>query len=133
MRRLLIALATTLVTVVLMSGSASAIAQYHGPNDDTGTTSINPDGGANPAHGPSCGQIFDCDNSSPNPGGPNGEGTTPPGLDAAGLNVGAWNAYFQTRETNTAICGIWATNQEAIDANEPVAIVNGWTCEEAGR
>lgn len=139
MKRVLIALAGALVALMMAAVPAGALAQEHGPNNDP-STSINPAGetGANPAHGPSCGATIEpepgvevtieCENSRENPG-PN-PGTNPPGLwdnPFGGVNLGAWNAFFQTRGTSTSICGIWATDAEATAAGEEGAP----TCENS--
>ncbi|MDG2111465.1 MAG: hypothetical protein P8N02_02490 [Actinomycetota bacterium] len=139
MKRALIALAGALVALTVTAVPAGALAQEHGPNKDP-STSINPAGetGANPAHGPAYGATIEpepglevtiiCENSGENPG-PN-PGSHPAGLSDnpfGGLNLGAWNAFFQTRGTSTSICGIWATDAEATAAGGPGAP----TCENS--
>jgi hypothetical protein len=78
-----------------------------GPNAD----------GANPAHGPWCGVIeveengTTCARHADHPG---DNGAYNDSL-VADINVGAWNSVFQSNE-KSAICGIWATQDEATAA-----------------
>lgn len=89
-----------------------AITQGQGPNAD----------GLNPAHGPVCGVLpeeLPCARHADHPENPgafaNGVTDNP-----FGVNVGAWNAVFQSND-NSAICGIWATAEEVPEGEPPEA------------
>jgi hypothetical protein len=89
-------------------GPQTPIAPQGGPHDD----------GPNNAHGPACGnEDFTGPDGCANHTSPDAAVDATenvPGLNTPdGTNLGAWNAFFQTRNTNSAICGIWATVGEA--------------------
>ncbi len=114
----------TIVTVV----PASAIAiEKGGPNGDTSVIvpqfGHTPRPGANDAHGPACGTADagtpdGCANHT-SPDAAIAATAVVPGLNA-GINLGAWNAVFQSSE-DSAICGIWATVAEAEAGFEELA------------
>lgn len=124
-----VAAAMTLTTAT--ASSVSAVAVETGPDgeavtvNDPGEAKGNPndpDEGLNPAHGPSCGAFGgECaHNQAPaDNGGIPARGAVD--SNPFGLNLGAWNSYFVTRDTNSAICGIWATTDEIPDSEPDAA------------
>jgi hypothetical protein len=93
-------------------GAKTSIAPQGGPHDD----------GPNNAHGPACGNSDFTGDGCANHTSPDAAvdaTSSVPGLNTpGGTNLGAWNAVFQTMGTNSAICGIWATVEEAEDGFE---------------
>jgi hypothetical protein len=102
MRKIAVVLVVLVAGLTLSVSTASALEVSTGQGNKTVIDPVG-DTGANPAHGPGC-AIAVCEGSGTNPGGPNGEGTSPGGFEHP--NLGAWNAYFNTTGTNSAICGI---------------------------
>jgi len=103
--------AVFLLTLGLSFGPAGAIEVETGQgpktvNDPLTTKGGGPNSdGVNPAHGPFCGLILEaegveCARHADHPG----DGVFPKGMNE-GVNLGAWNAFFQSNE-NSVICGI---------------------------
>ena len=121
MRRFLVVLLVASAVTLLGVGPAGAIAIEQGPDGDA-TTVKNPDEangnaeeGLNPAHGPSCWFFNEDDGCANNNAPADNSGEEARGALAdnpPGVNVGAWNSVFVSNE-NSAICGVWATVEEA--------------------
>lgn len=120
--------ATFCLTFVVGTGDAGAIAIEKGNgetttvNDPAITQGNGPNAdGLNPSHGPVCGLLPDLGlHCARHPDHPANPGAFANGVtdNPFGVNVGAWNAVFQSSD-NSAICGIWATTEEVPDGEPP--------------
>jgi hypothetical protein len=137
-RKLLILGAIAALFTIATAVPASAIAvNKGGPNGEAVSVIVpqfGPHGGPNDAHGPACGTIDagtpgGCFNHS-SPDAAIAATAAVPGLNA-GINLGAWNAVFQSSD-NSAICGIWAKTTEAEAGFEEFACDYGFANEMEG-